>query len=464
MSVSEARAARRLRAGIAALRSGGLLRDQLVVIAFSTVGNAIAAAFQFVMAQLMGPEAWTDAFAALALLALLAVPSVAVNTLAIKMTGELHVRGDIEGLRRWIWRASIRVGALAGVIALGLAAASPWLGNLLRLETASVIVIVAIALVALLVSALIKGSLAGASAFVALGVVTVGETTGRLVFAVALVVAGLGAVGAVSGSAFGAVVVVAAGVVLLRYAARRKIHLGHAPDRRLPTSREQARVLLISFALAAMFNLDILFVNHVFPAETAASYSAMALIGRSLFFVASPVATVLLPHTIRAFARGGSVASLLAPSLGLIAALVTTTALVLLLFPSQIFGLVFRDGYVLDTTIMTLYTAAAALLAVTFALAQLLIGASYLRTWAPLAALTIAMIAAMASLNETPTQIAIALVVTVGVATAYLAGETARLARQVRQDQTAGSSAKPSQAAPTAAAAPSSNAAGRSTP
>ncbi len=63
------------------MRHDRLLRDQVVMIAFTTVANAVATAFQFVMARMMTATVWTDTFVVLALLTLLAVPSGAVNTI-----------------------------------------------------------------------------------------------------------------------------------------------------------------------------------------------------------------------------------------------------------------------------------------------------------------------------------------------------------------------------------------------
>ena len=401
-----------------------LLRDQVVMIAFTTFANAVATAFQFVMARIMTATVWTDTFVVLALLTLLAVPSGAVNTLAVKMTGELYVRGEVLGMRRWVIRALLRAGGAAGVVGVVLAIASPWLASVLKIESPVSIFAVAIALVVIMALAVVKGTLAGVSAFTALGAVTVGETSGRLVFAVVMVLVGFGAAGAVGGSAFGAAIALAVGLLVVRAVVPLASPSAPITDADLPEAPDQSRIMAISLALAVMFNADILVVNNVFSADEAASYSAMALIGRSLFFVASPVATVVLPHTIRAMARGVTVLPILMMSVGLILAIVLGTSLVLLLFASQIFDLIFGDGYTLDLTVMTLYVAAGSLLAVTFTMAQILIGAGRLRIWVVMVAGALMMVVAMATLGNGLVHVASILVVTLGLACAYLGMET----------------------------------------
>ena len=401
-----------------------MLRDQVVMIAFTTFANAVATAFQFVMARMMTATVWTDTFVVLALLTLLAVPSGAVNTLAVKMTGELYVRGDVVGMRRWLVRALLRVGAVAGAVGIVLAIASPWLADFLKIESPASILVVAIALVVIMALAVVKGSLAGVSAFTVLGAITVGETSGRLVFAVVMVLVGLGAAGAVGGSAFGAAIALMAGVLVLRAVAPSVSSSAPIANADVPEVPDQSRIMVISLALAAMFNADILVVNNAFSSGDAASYSAMALIGRSLFFVASPVATVVLPHTIRAMAQGGKVLPILLMSVGLILGIVLVTALVLLLFASQIFDLIFGDEYTLDLVGMTLYVVAGSLLAVTFTMAQILIGAGRLRIWTLMVAGALTMVIAMVILGSGLVHVASILVITLSLACVYLGIET----------------------------------------
>jgi O-antigen/teichoic acid export membrane protein len=256
-----------------------------------------------------------------------------------------------------------------------------------------------------------------------------------------MVTTGFAAAGAVGGSAAGAFVVVVAGLLVVRRAVHRKPASAHGDDSPLPRGGDQVRILAISFVLAAMLNTDIVFVNHFFDEGQAASYSAMALIGRTIFFMAGPVSIVLLPHVIRAFSSGGSVVPSLFMAVGLILGLMSATAAVILLFPAQVFGLVFREGYTLDLTILTIYAAVGTLLALNAALANLHIGVGHLRPWRGLVAITVAMVAGMLVFHESPTQIAMVLAVAVGAGAAYLAGHTVGLVRRLEHGQVVGSSA-----------------------
>ncbi len=419
----------------------GMLSDQLALIALTTVVNLLGFAFQFVMVGLMEPAAWKDMFAVLALLALISVPNVALNTLAIKMTGELHVRRRSTRLWRWVLRTAIVVAGAGAAVAVGLALASAWISDLLHLQGNASVAVAGLAFVLMLTSTVVRGALAGVHRFVMMGLLGVTETLVRLLAAVAMVLAGFAAAGAVGGSAAGAFVVVVGGLAALRRGLRRDPVSDAPASSQLPRWDEQMRIMAISLVLAALLNLDIVFVNHFFDEAQAASYSAMALIGRSIFFVASPVSVVLLPYVIRAFAAGRSLAPSLMITLGLIAGLLTAAAGLVLLFPSQVFGLVFREGYTLDPAILTIYVGVGAMLAVNTALAHFHIGVGHLRPWKGLMAITAVMVAGMLGFHAAPVETATVLLAAVTTGVVYLGIETVLFLRRMEPREPAEASA-----------------------
>ena len=255
------------------------------------------------------------------------------------------------------------------------------------------------------------------------------ETLTRVITAVVMVTAGFAAAGAVGGSAAGAFLFIALGLVFLR---KRR---NSAPEQtnsnaKLPQWTEQARILTISFGLAVLFNIDSLIVARFFSTEAAASYLAMGLIGRTIFFMSGPVSIVLLPHVIRVYTSGNSIVPSLVLALALITLIVTTTAVSILVFPTQIFNLVFREGYTLDLPILSIYAVIGSLFAVNAALANVLIGVGYLRAWIGMLAIALGLIASLFVLHDSLTQIALTLATAVSISVLYLSAETAIFLRR----------------------------------
>lgn len=406
-----------------------MLRDQVVLVMLSFGVNALAFLFQFLMARVMTPTAWKDTMAILALLTIISVPSIAINTLAIKMSGELHIRNQFEDLWRWVTRTIALILAAGAAVAGAFALLSGWIQEQLQLEASTGVVVAGLACALLLGSTVVRGALAGVRSFVTLGLVSMTETLTRVVAAVAMVTAGFAAAGAVGGSAAGALLFIALGLFFLRKQ-RNAAPKQTSSNAKLPRWTEQTRVLTISFGLAVLFNIDSLIVARFFSAEAAASYLAMGLIGRTIFFMSGPVSIVLLPHVIRIYANGDSVVPSLALALVLIISIVTTTAVSILIFPSQIFSLVFREGYTLDLQILSIYTVIGSLFAVNAALANVLIGVGYLRAWVGMLAIALGLIVSLFILHDSLTQIALVLATAVSISVIYLSAETAIFLRR----------------------------------
>ena len=414
---------------VATLRPG-ILRDNLVLFGLSMVVNVLGFAFQFVMARMLTQAAWAEMVAAISLLALLSVPGTALNSLVIKVSGDLFVLGRGRQLWRWFAQTAARVGLVGLAIAITLGVLSGWLSNILQFDGVASLMVVGSAIVLSLVSIVVKGSLAGTTSFLFLGVIGVAETAARLGAGAGMVLLGWAAAGAVAGSSVGAAVAVVGGTIILLRVTRRAGGSRQTQAQPVLAGRDQLRVLSISFALAIVLNADVLFVKGFFTDIQAANFSAVALIGRTLFFATSPVSIVLLPHVIRRFSDGISIVPSLLVSVGLIGGIVAVVALTVLIFPNRVFAIAFPDQFDLDQTLLSIYIVAGTLMSLSYALAHLHIGAGNLRPWRLMLGAITVMLAAMFHWHDSVQDLATSLTITMAITTAYLAVETILLVRR----------------------------------
>lgn len=408
----------------------GILRDNLVLFGLSMVVNVLGFAFQFIMARLLTPGAWAEMIAAISLLALLSVPGAALNSLVIKVSGDLFVQGQGRQLWSWLTRAAARVSVVGLAIAIALGLLSGWISDFLQFDGVASILVVGSAIMLSLVAIVVKGSLAGTSSFLLLGIISVTETASRLGAGAGMVLLGWAAAGAVAGSSVGAAVAVIGGGVILFRVTRRTHGPEQVETQPMMGGRDQLRVVGIAFALAIVLNADILFVKAYFDDIQSANYSAIALIGRTLFFATSPVSIVLLPHVIRRYSSGYSIVPSMLVSIGLIGAIVTVVALTVLIFPTYVFAIAFPDQYDLNTTLLSIYIVAGTLLSLSYALAHLNIGAGNLRPWSFMFVAAVAMLIAMFNWHESVQDLATILTITLAATTIYLAVETLLLVRR----------------------------------
>ena len=166
------------------------------------------------------------------------------------------------------------------------------------------------------------------------------------------------------------------------------------------------------------------------PPDVAADYAVLAVIGRMVYWSGITIGLVLLPFVVQAATRGEDYVRAYLISVGLMVFAGSMVAFVVLLWPDFVYGVGFRDEYTLNTTLLPIYVAAAAMLAIATMTASLHIGASNLRVWLPLAGLLAATVIGLGVAHESASQVVTVILVADALALAYLVGEAALLTRR----------------------------------
>jgi O-antigen/teichoic acid export membrane protein len=211
-------------------------------------------------------------------------------------------------------RSGNRTLLVAGVI-LGIlfAAGSPWIGGFFSLPVGYVLAVAAGMPVALALPLLI-GELQGQQQFFNFSVLNVGQAALKLVGAIALGLA-LGPVGVVLG--LGLAATISYGIVF--WLLRRRLAIRFT----MPWLRAAAHYLVLilpsTVALSVLLSADVLLVKHFFSGREAGEYSAVAALGRAIFWGAAGVAAVLFPKVIYVESQGRSGLRIVGVSLGLVA-------------------------------------------------------------------------------------------------------------------------------------------------
>jgi O-antigen/teichoic acid export membrane protein len=383
------------------------------------------------MARGLEPRAYAEAFAVLGALSLLVTPAQVVQTLVARRAAELVALGRLDELRS-VTRTVVRwTGLVSLLLALGIAAASPLIQSALQLTSPWPVVVAGVAAGALTFEPVARGLTQGAREFIGLGFALAAHGLGRLVVGAATVLAGGGATGALlasPASAFG-------GIIVGWLSARHVLSRSDEPlDQDPPPLRmsDHVRVAVILFALAGLLHLDVLAVKGFFSPDEAAAYSALALIGRIVFWSGMMVGIVLLPFVVWRAAAGAGVIRAYLASLLLMAAVSGASALVILGWPEAVYGLIFGDRYPPYVELLPLYVAAAALLAVAVVTASLHIGAGHLRVWTGLVVILAGTVAGYAFAHDSPRTVLTVLLIGTAVAAIYLVAEAIALAHHRR--------------------------------
>jgi O-antigen/teichoic acid export membrane protein len=298
--------------------------------------------------------------------------SVCLALVTARFIGIRDAAGDVggsEGLVRTLRRVALSVGI---VIAAVLAAGSPWWRDIFHTGSAWPFVILACGIPFYLQCAVGRGTLQGRLRFAPLAVTFLVEMTVRLSVGSGLVLLGMGVDGATAGLALS---LVAAWVTVMLFRpghsrARRIIEAGPvdaSPGTSTDLAGVRAYAAFVSVLLVGQMvinNSDVLIAKASLAPFDAGLYSAVALIGRAVFYLSWSVATVVFPVVALRHAKGESGHRVLAG--GIVAVLGIGSACVVgaLLFGGPVLGVVLGPEYSGLSGSLAVYALATTLFAV----------------------------------------------------------------------------------------------------
>lgn len=406
-----------------------LLRDNLTLVPFVAVGGLATVGFQLLLSRSLEPTVYGETFAVLGVLSLLATPSLLIQTVIARSTARLSSRGQGVGLRTATRIAARRLGIAATLLTIIIAALTPVLMRMFQLTSPWPLVVAATGAGLALMEPLFRGVTQGARVFVAHGAIVAMHGLGRLSVGSIAVLTGGGSTGALLASPAAALAGIGTGVVAVRRL-WRGVEPPNPGDRPKEPMSEHVRVGLIVAVMAALLHLDGLVMRAFHPPTVAADYAALAVLGRSVYWVGITIGVVLLPYVVHAAIRGEDYVRAYLISMGLMALVGSGTAITLLLRPEFAYSLVFHDGYTPNNQLLPAYVAASAMLAIATMTANLHIGTSNLRVWIPLVVLLLGTIGALGAAHDSEEQVLTVILVADAVAMTYLVGEAALLARR----------------------------------
>ena len=282
--------------------------------------NFIALIFTVVFARLLGASGYGSLGALLAAFTILLVPGSALQaTVAREVSAAAVTPGanPAAGIRRWLMQ--LLLGTLgACVVAFALREPTAQLIGV-ELDWAAAAILPTGAL--WLVLCVQRGALQGSQQYRTVGLSIVGEAAARLGLGLLLYAVGLGVTGAFLGTTASITAIALALTPPLR-----RVLAQHEPERRKGADPHfryllgRAWVPVLAFALiAALQNIDVVFVKHEASDAAAGSYAAASVAAKAVIWVAVGLGLYLLPEAVRRTRIGQDARPVLVRTLALIA-------------------------------------------------------------------------------------------------------------------------------------------------
>jgi glycosyltransferase involved in cell wall biosynthesis/O-antigen/teichoic acid export membrane protein len=323
--------------------------------------NFVALIFTIVFARLLGASGYGSLGALNAAFTILVVPGSALQATVAREVSAAAAEGRANpaaGVWRWLER--LLVGAVAAAAAAILM--RDHIAALVGVELDWAAAAIAPTGALWLMLCVQRGTLQGLGHYRAVGVSIIGEASARIALGLALYALGLGVSGAFLGTTLAIVAVSLALTPSLRGAVGPP---GRAPvPLRFRSLLSSAWAPVLAFSLiAAMQNIDIVYVKHQATSSEAGSYAAASVAAKAVIWVAIGLGLYLLPEAVRRTRTGRDARPVLWRTLFLVGAVAVPTVLVYSVAGEAILGAVFGEDLTAAAGALPLLALATGLLA-----------------------------------------------------------------------------------------------------
>lgn len=319
------------------------LWDSIIMTGGTLLAGVLDYGFNVAAGRLLVPVEYSILVSVLSILQILLHVTNVIRNVTAYYTAEISVQTGNRGqVGPFFWRG-LRWAGQWGVLAMVLfALLSVPLSRLLQMPTAWPLWAAALALLMLFMRPITDGTLQGLQRFRRLAVVNVFQAVLRLTTAVVLITLGWQAFGAILALPIATFTTFGLALWFLR-----PYVLGEQAEPYRPTVSWQYSTYtffgLLFYAL--LVNLDIIFTRAWFPPETAATYAAVATLGKINLFISVAIGMVLFPKAIERYTQGRHVWPILSLSFGIILLPGLFMTTLFFLFPGEIVHLVFQNDF-----------------------------------------------------------------------------------------------------------------------
>lgn len=268
------------------------LRHNIVVALGVVIAGVLGFAFQSMGSHLLSPAKYGGAFAVLAVVAVLGPAVSPFGLLLSRATSAGIAQGDRRASSSLLVSARRRLLLAGAAITALMCLASPLVAGFLRVQLAWVLV-GALATAFQVATPPLMGTLQGEQRFYWITSLWIGQALVKLAagFLLGLLFGGIGLIaGVVAGGA--------ANHLAARLLARPQADPHRPPPDWGGAAAYIARVAPATLAMSLLLSTDVVMARHFLPARAAGEYSAVAVLGRAIYWAALGMSAALFPKVV----------------------------------------------------------------------------------------------------------------------------------------------------------------------
>ncbi len=331
-----------------------LIKNGTYLFLASLVGNVSAYFFQFYMSRKLSVADFGTLNSLLSLLAIVSVPAGTVSLVMARYVSKYNALQNIGKIKYLFYNAYIKLLIAGGIgisIFIGL---SKYMGNFLNVGTTLPIILIGISFLLSLILPINTGLLQGLQRFEYLGINGILSGVLRLAFGVLLIYIGLG----INGAILAGIIPIFVMIIVTFYPIRFLLHKTIQHDKERYTKEIlfyglPATIATLSFT--GLINIDLVLVKHYFSPEDAGNYAAVAILGRSIFYLPGAIILAMFPMVSESHTLNKDTYGLLNKAI-LFTLLLSGVGLVLFfVFPSQLMGLLMGKKFIATAPLLRIF-------------------------------------------------------------------------------------------------------------
>ena len=330
----------------------------LVMVIGSNFHNFGQFVFHFISGKLLGRANYGDLASIISVLGIVSIVQLSVGLTIVRFISAEKDEKKAANLAKWLNWWGIWVGIAIGIVMLIL---SPFISNFLKISNKQAVYLIGPVLFLLVLTNNRRSILQGLLRFNQYVLCMIAEVWIKILISIPIFLLGYKVFGAMTALLMGVLAAFLVSVFSLRGYLNGK--RGLRPDVK-PLFSYSIPVFIQGLALTSMYSTDLLLVKHFFSAESAGVYASTAILGRIVFFGASPITNVMFPIVARKHSHGEPYHNIFYSSIVLILIAAAFIVTIYSIFPQQIIGTFFSSEYLEGVVILRWYGIFMALLAV----------------------------------------------------------------------------------------------------
>lgn len=335
-----------------------LLRDPLLlgsIILFigNSIGNFANYLYHLSMGRILGPADYSILESLISVIYLMMIPIGTISLVIVKYVSQFKGENRPGAIGKFYQKLNSDFFKYSIIVFLAFLIVSPLINSFLRLSSVFDLVIVDLIFLASIFLGINRAFLQGLASFLPLSLSSVVESFGKLLFAVILVAIGLKVTGAVAAILIACLV----SLFLCRYLLKNKVkivdHANVLGKKEILAFAGPA--FIVSMSMTSLYTTDIILVRHFLPAYEAGLYSALAVLGKIIFFVSSPITAVMFPLVSERHANNGKYSHVFWQSFCIVLLFCLVFSLSYFVFPKTFLGILYGERYLLAASFLGLF-------------------------------------------------------------------------------------------------------------